>query len=312
MKSQGQKFKMLRMVEILRSETDEQHPISTNTLISRLSAEGVNTERRGIYKDISELVKAGYPVVTTTQGKQNAYYMAEDNLTVSELKIILDAVQAASFITPGKTRQLTDKLVQLGGDRKSELLKKNIICFNTRKHTNEAIYDVVETLQEALCAKHRASFCYFDLNEKAERVFRKNHERYVVEPLALIFSEDNYYLMVYNAKYETTNNYRVDRMTEVKMEGEPICDAAAALINQRRLSTYTKAIFKMYNGEERKVILRFPRKLIGVVFDKFGERTKLKEIAPDLFETSVRVQVSPTFKGWVAQFEGEMEVKEDS
>ena len=68
MKSQGQKFKMLRMVEILRSETDEQHPISTNTLISRLSAEGVNTERRGIYKDISELVKAGYPVVTTTQG----------------------------------------------------------------------------------------------------------------------------------------------------------------------------------------------------------------------------------------------------
>lgn len=77
----------------------------------------------------------------------------------------------------------------MGGTRQLEILKSNIVCFNTRKHANEGIYSNVEVLEKALESKTKASFYYFDKDEKGERIYRKNKKRYVVEPMALIFNE---------------------------------------------------------------------------------------------------------------------------
>ena len=97
-------------------------------------------------------------------------------------------MQAAAFITESKTQELVKKIADLGGEYKSELLRNNIICFNTRKHTNEQIYYNVERLETAVREHKKASFFYFDLNANCETVFRKNKHRYVVEPMALIFN----------------------------------------------------------------------------------------------------------------------------
>lgn len=107
-----------------------------------------------------------------------------------ELKILIDVVQAASFITKKKSRELINKIADLGGSHLAEILKSNMVCFNTRKHSNEAIYYNVGYLEEALQKKKKASFYYFDLNETCERVYRKNKERYIVDPVALVFHEE--------------------------------------------------------------------------------------------------------------------------
>ena len=60
-------------------------------------------------------------------------------------------------------------------------------------------------------------FYYYDLNENGEEVYRNGHHHYVVEPIALIFNEDNYYLMVYSSRHNGTANYRVDRMDAVEI-----------------------------------------------------------------------------------------------
>lgn len=62
----------------------------------------------------------------------------------------------------------------MGGTRKSHILKSNIVCFNTRKQTNEDIYSNVEVLEKALQAKTQASFYYLNQNKTGERVYRKD------------------------------------------------------------------------------------------------------------------------------------------
>ena len=56
-------------------------------------------------------------------------------------------------------------------------MKENLVTFNTRKHTNEAIYCPVDTLERALRQKQKASFQYFELDENGNRVLRKKIER---------------------------------------------------------------------------------------------------------------------------------------
>ena len=51
---------------------------------------------------------------------------------------------------------------------------------------------------------------------------------------------------------------------------------------------------------------KFKDNLIGVVFDKFGEDTKMMRCGADKCVATVKVQISPVFWGWLFQFAGEM------
>lgn len=135
-----QKYKLLKRLELLRQETDEQNPLSTSMICKKLGEMGISCERRTLTKDIAVLNELGYEVMWVWVGKAKGYYIEDRSFSVPELKILIDAVQAASFITDKKTAELIDKIAELGGSHKAEILKSNMVCFNTRKHSNKSIY----------------------------------------------------------------------------------------------------------------------------------------------------------------------------
>ena len=218
----------------------------------------------------------------------------------------MDAVQAAKFITPGKSAALIEKLAALGGSHQAEILKGNIVCFDARKHTNEMLFYNVQALEDAIREHKKASFLYFDLNEKREKVYRRDGERYTVDPMALVYNEDYYYLMSFNSKHDAITTYRVDRMERVQVEDEPVCPQA--IVEGADIHEYTSQVFKMYNGVPQEIILDFDDSLIGAVYDRFGEDVSIKRIGKKKCSVTVTVQDSPVFRGWVHQFEKKMKV----
>lgn len=55
-----QKYKLLKLLELLRQETDEQNPLTTSALCSKLAEMGISCERRTLTKDIAVLNELGY------------------------------------------------------------------------------------------------------------------------------------------------------------------------------------------------------------------------------------------------------------
>lgn len=300
------KIKLLKLLDMLRHETDEQHPLSTTQICSKLGNMGIVCDRRTLPRDIAALNDQGYEIMSMMIGHDKCYYVEDRNFSIPELKILIDAVQAASFITDKKTAELVDKIASLGGTHRAEILKSNMVCFNTRKHSNEHIYYNVDTLEHAIQNNKKVIFYYYNLDENGNRVYRRNHHHYVVEPVALVFNEDNYYLISYSARHEGTANYRVDRMEAVEVIEEDICEKAISLRNQ--VSEYTEQAFKMFGGKLEAVVLEFDRSLIGVVYDRFGEGTKMMTMPENKCVASVKVQISPVFWGWLFQFAGKMTI----
>lgn len=222
MQENRQKIKLLKLIELLRQETDELHPLSTNEICNRLGAMGISCERRTLTKDIALLNEQGYEVMWCRVGKEKGYYIADRSFSVPELKILIDAVQAANFITEKKSAELIDKIAALGGSHQADILQSNLVCFNTRKHSNETVYYSVGYLEDAIQQQNKVLFRYFDLDEHGEKIYRRDGHRYVVEPVALVFHEDNYYVVVYSAKHDSTANYRIDRMDSVEIIDEPV------------------------------------------------------------------------------------------
>ena len=308
MTENNQKIKLLRIIEYLRAESDEGKPVSTSQIIGYLNSIHISCDRRTLYKDMDMLIESGANIVKTELGRENAYYVNEVSFSLAEVKTLIDAVQAANFVTVDKTAELVEKLLAYTGVRRSEIVRDSIIFYNNHKHSNEGIFENIEQLELAIKQKKQVSFYYFDLDEKRNRVYRKEKKRYIADPVALVFSEDNYYLVAYSQKYQDSVNYRVDRMDTVEIEEEPIC--AEALIKKRKTETYTEQVFKMYNGETVGVTIVFAPEILGSVYDKFGEQLEIRHADGGWLKIKVMVQVSPPFFGWVFQFNDRMRIVE--
>lgn len=299
------KVKILKLLELLRQNTDEDHPLTTNAIIDQLAAMGIPCDRRTVSQDVATLNDLGYEVMSTMVGHEKGYYVEDRSFSVPELKILIDAVHASSFITEKKSQELIEKLAELAGSHRAEVLTRSMVAFNTRKHSNEHIFYNVDRLEDAILEQKKILFRYFDLDENGQRIYRREGHRYVVEPIALVFNEDNYYLTCYSSRHDSTSNYRVDRMDSVEVLEEPCGEKAISLRNQ--VAQYTEQAFKMYGGEPTDVALEFKRSLIGAVYDRFGEDTKMIPVGDNCIAT-VRVRLSPVFWGWVFQFAGEMTI----
>ena len=300
------KVKLLKLVELLRRRTDEQHPMTTSEICAAMAEMGIPCDRRIVKQDVDNLNELGYEVMVTTLGHEKAYFVEDRSFSLPELKILIDAVHASSFITEKKSAELIEKLAALAGEHRAEVLKRNMVCFNTRKHSNEKILYTIDTLETAILTQKKVIFLYFDLDENGQRVYRRGGHHYVVEPVALVFNEDNYYLSSYSSRFDSTSNYRVDRMDAVVVIDEPCCEKAVALRDE--VAAYTEQAFKMFGGQPVDVVLEFRRGLIGVVYDRFGEGVRMLPTGEDQCIATVKVRVSPVFWGWLFQFAGEMRI----
>ena len=301
------KLKLLRILEFLQRESSKNKPLTTQQICEKLENIGMHCERRTLYKDIKLLKDCGYDIEVVTSKTANLYYYKKTPaLSFAELKILIDAAEAASFISEELTEEIVTKLAALGGSRRKELLNGNLIHFNSRKHNDCDLYDTVTTIETAIQRKLRISFYYFDLDEHAERVYRYDKKLYVADPVVLIHNQDNYYLRCYNPEHDEMRNYRVDRMAEVAITENSV--STKAEVSPEEIAKYTKQAFKMYSGEPVETLLEFKNELLDAIFDKFGEDTPIVRKNADSCIATVVVQESPTFWGWYFQFPDRMKI----
>ena len=300
------KLKLLKLLELLRQETDENNPMVTNEICRRLMEMDIVCDRRTLAMDIKLLNEQGYEIQSCQVCKAKGYYIADRSFNIPELKVLIDAVEASHLLTESKTQELIEKIAALGGSKQTEVLTSNIVRFNTVKPTNECIYYTIQILEEAIREKKKVTIHYFHLNERREKVYRSENGIHTVEPIALVYNNDRYYLTCYNPKADRNYNYRLDRIEKVELLDEPI--SSKAKIRSRSVAKYNAQVFKMYGGETVKVTLVFDAQMIDYIYEKFGMDTKIRPCEDDSFTANVEVQLSPTFWGWLFQFTGQMRI----
>ena len=301
----GQRLKLLKIWEILRQETDEAHPMSSVELLERLEAIDIKCDRRTLYADIQALNESGYKI-NCNRRKTNEYFVERREFSMAEIQILMDAVQAASFITDDKTRLLVDKIAELAGSRKAEAIKKNVVAFNTVKSHNEDIYGTIAIITQALEQSKKIEFLYFDYDTNKRRIYRKENKVYKVNPVATIFSNDKYYLLCYDDKHGNPSHYRIDRMAEMKISSEDI--VPSKLSELCAIQKHKKQLFGMFTGDECEVSFEADNSLIDTVLDKFGFDTRLSVRNNQTFSFSASVQLSPVFLGWCCSFGDKLRV----
>jgi hypothetical protein len=89
-------------------------------------------------------------------------------------------------------------------------------------------------------------------------------------------------------------------MDKVEMTDDDITPSDCA--SDFNVNKHRKQAFSMYTGETQNVTFTVDGRILDVIFDKFGEKTRFCYIdgEKDFFKFSANIEVSPMFYGWCA------------
>lgn len=294
----NQKLKLLYIIKILEEKTDEAHPMSTQKLIKELSAFDISAERKSIYDDIAQLIDFGYDININKSRRNGGYYIGSRHFELTELKLLVDSVQASRFITLKKSRELISKLEKMTSIHEENSLKRNVYVQNRIKTDNESVYYVVNDIYNAMQNNNQIGFLYMEWDISKKKMPRHNGKRYIISPFALTIKDENYYLIAYDSDAEKIKHYRVDKIKDVSIINKP--REGSDKFEKFDVATYTNMSFGMFGGEEEVVTLEFDKSFIGVIMDRFGTEVDVRKIDDTKASARVKVAVSNQFYGWIS------------
>lgn len=297
-KSSNQKLKLLYLSKIFIENTDAEHPMTLKELSSQLAKYEISAERKSLYDDIEMLRVFGLDICVV-RDRQVRYYAGKHTFEVAELKLLVDAVQSSKFITEKKSNALIKKLESLCSRYEASSLHRQVTVSNRLKAENEEIFCNVDMIHRAISAGRRICFRYFEWSAEKRRVLKREGAFYCISPWALVWDDENYYMIGYDSEASALKHYRVDKMLELYIaketrEGEKEFSALD-------MTQYSKQVFGMYGGELCNVRLSCDASLAGVVLDRFGKDIVIANHG-ERFEFTAKVMISPNFYSWVLGF----------
>ncbi len=304
-KSTDSKLRLLYLMRYLLRQTDEAHPAGIADMLTELARYGITANRKTVYDDLEALRTFGMDLVTA-KSHVTGYYIASRDFELPELKLLVDSVQSSKFITQKKTLSLIRKIEGLTSVHEGQFLQRQVYVHNRVKTMNESVYYNVDEISGAIARDRGIRFRYFDYAPDGSRLYRHEGNFYRVSPFALMWDNENYYLLGWDEETEELRHYRVDKMERIAARSEPRRGREA--FAQVDMAAYSQQVFGMFGGAVQPVRLRFARHLAGAVIDRFGRGLILVPDGEERFTVTAPVAVSPQFYAWLLGFGDEAEI----
>ncbi len=307
MPGNSQKTKLLYLVKMFEEETDSEQGLTMPQIIQYLYQYGITAERKSIYRDIDILREFGMDI-RTYQRSPVQYALAERDFEISELMLLVDAVQSSRFLSDGKSNALVKSIRCLASNRQRELLNKQVNVHGRPKSQAQSDFVNVDCIQLAIAQKRKISFKYYKFDIHLKKVERKKDTVRTTTPVSLIYSDDNYYLIGYSDAHKDFTHYRVDRMGDIVILETPATkNELIANFDPNDVATHS---FSMYGGEHVTATLRVREEVMNVIADKFGVSIPVYVQDDGTALIEVSVLMSPVLYGWLAEMGTDVEIEQ--
>lgn len=301
-KTHGQRLKILYILDFLKRESDEEHPVTAKDICKFLDSQGISAERKSVYADISALIDYGADIVRSASPR--GWFLASREFEEPEIYLLADAVRTAGFISAAKTRELVKKLDSFVSRYQAQKRESRVYFSSCAKSVNEEIFYSIDKISRAIADKKKIRFEYVNRVLSHDRSIEKQKKEMLISPYALTWQDDHYYVIGNYEKYDNLLHLRLDRMYKVEITDMPQRHYSEVSEYTDRFDTpdYTSKLFGMHGGEMCEIELCCSKKITEQVADRFGEDIFIKKVTDDEFCFTVRAALSDALVSWVISF----------
>ena len=318
---QPKKMLIINILDILRKYTDEDHRLSQKDILEILKKEySMTADRKAVRRNILNLIDFGYEieysesirmVPNSKTGELEESYIMSDfyfvrDFTDGELRLLIDSMLFSKHIPYSQCKELVGKLSGLS-NKYFESHIKHIRTMPDNAPKNKQLFYTIEVLDEAISRSRQVSFSYNSYGTDKKLHPRKRRDgsirEYIVNPYQIAAANGRYYLICNYDKYDNIANYRLDRITDIKIIDSPSKPARQirGLENGIDLPRHMAEHIYMFSGDSATVAFRFKKDILNDVIDWFGGDITFTDEEDDEITASVMVNVN-AMRRWALQY----------
>ena len=313
---QPKKMLIMNILDILKRYTDEDHRLTQKEIMDILEREyDMKVERKAVKRNLLNLIDYGYHVEYSEsvrinkKGEEEIVYTdwyLERDFSDAELRLLIDSLLFSRHIPYSQCKTLIEKLENLS-NRYFKSRVKHIQTLPDNELPNRQLFYTIEILDQAITKGRQVSFCYNEYHSDKKlhpRIDNEGNTRtYIVNPYQMAAVNGRYYLICNYDKYDDVSNYRVDRITDIKLLETPLkpMKKVKGLEHGLNLPKHMAEHVYMFTGESVPVTFRAKKYLLTDLFDWFGKEMRFTDETED--EVIVRVTVNlDAMRKWALQY----------
>lgn len=322
--SQPKKLLILNILDILKRYTDENHRLSQKEIGEILESEySMKVDRKAVKRNLIGLIECGYDIEYSESIRKNQkgeeetvlsdWYLNRE-FTDSELRLLIDGLLFSKHIPYSQCRELVEKLEGLSNIYFHSRVK-HIRILPENQPNNSQLFYTIDVLDEAISKERQVQFHYCEAGTDHKlhpRLDKTSAVReYVVNPYQMVAANGRYYLICNYDKYDNVANYRLDRISNIKLLDTPAKSQkkVKGLENGLDLPQHMAEHLYMFTGESARAKFRAKKYLLNDLEDWFGADAVYSNETEDTVDVSVKVNREAMFC-WAMQYAPHIELLE--
>ena len=305
----GSKMSIVRIIQVLLRESDKDHPLTQQEIMSHLEEKyGMTVNRKSIGRNLSRLREAGIPVKCRevprmVNGKETLLSLDwywDHVLSSDDLKCLIDLLYF-SHLPFQQIKQLTEKLKQLQictfEDGKSGVK-------NLPSPGKVVDYEsLLSMASEAMREKKRLRFFYnhYEADGKKHHNDTPSGEDkvYEVSPYQLIASDGRYYLLGNQEGSEGISAFCLEMIADMEILNRParLQKELDSQAREEKLSEFLMAYQGVHAGSLETCTIQVDRRLLSDIILDFGKAAHVVSASQEKVIVEVVVQTE-ALKAW--------------
>jgi len=298
------KLKILYVLDIMR-KTDEQHPMNISQIADKLwSAYGIRAERKSVGRDLQTLEDAGYSIIKC-ENHNLGWYMTDQPFEEYELKMLVDAVASAKFMTLEDSRILIKKLKNLATKEGEKLIDATVVIDPAMKIVDNKFKFKFDLVMRAIAERKQIRFQYFEITAGNQKVLKRDGKVYQVSPYYIFPVDDEYFLLGNPHSHDHATHFKIEMMTNVEMTEAPMRPMREVIElkdigSAKTIGDYIRENVNMWTGTPIRVTLRCTNSYRHQLMMKFGKDITMRDEGNDEMVAHVTVTNNDGFYQWLA------------
>ena len=300
---EAKKTLIMRIFQILERYSDEDHPLKQQDIIDILDRDyDIECERKAVGRNISCLKEMGYDIVNDAKGA----YLASRHFENAELRLLIDSVLSSRHINSTHSKQLIDKLIELGGRNFKSHVKHVYSVKEWEKSQNKDFFLNIEIVDEAIEQGKKIKFEYNRTGIDGKLHMTDVHTG---SPYQMLLHNQRYYLMIKDDKYDTVSYDRLDKITNMKITDEDALplnemDGFRHSIDYKSIAT---GMPYMFSDKPQTIVLKCKSFMMDELSDWFGTAFTAAPAEDGYFVANIKASKQAMLY-WVLQYNSNVEV----
>lgn len=316
------KMIIINIIDILKKYTDMDHKLTQAEIVDILKKEYMmDVDRKTVKRNLMNLLEMGIDIEYTEINKMvpnkktgmleetsfcTDWYMTRE-FSDSELRLLIDSLLFSKNVPYTQCKELIEKLKGLSNiyfDKKV----KHICNLPDNQPRNKEVFYTIDLLDEAISQSKKVSFTYnsYGIDKK---LHPRREEPYIINPYQMVATNGKYYLICNYDKYDSVVNYRIDKITNIKILDEPRKNVKELSDGEINLPKHMAEHIYMFAGETIRAKFKAKNYIIDQLIDWYGKDVDIKLESVDECIVTVNVNKNAFFC-WAMQYGMHIEVLE--